>query len=393
MAKIKWPEHYVRFDKDPREEEFDEKFKAQKLYCRNLIEFDPEIGRYVKITHRYSFTAKLKQAKFITKEYYNRLKNEILAYQNPEKELRSETSFDAETFYYLKTELIKFTVMGRKIRVFFNFDPYKLQEKGYRYIKDVSMRPAYEKTPAQFAIGNDYKFNQALEIIDLVLESFGYTKGEVGTFDWTEGHPYKSLKYLVRNAFVIQKRRPIKEVKVLELEEAGKANVIKWKPEGFVVIDNPPKKSKNAPAPQSAPLAEEKPQEEQPPVVEEKQEEPVQEEKPLITEQKQVLEEVVEETPQKEAVQEEQPQEEKQEEPQVTEESAPLVEEPQQEEQPQEEEQVQEEQLEEEPQQEEQLPVAPMTRAQRRSVATRIRRGKRKVRRLRRKLAKLQKSL
>ena len=137
-----------------------------------IIEKTDESGRVFFIRYNKSFTAKLTQASDEVQGYYETLKNAILSY----KKTTSRVSWFYDSVNSGRQNLLKFNIRGKTLVVYFAFDPAKFDDTKYNVEAVTSKK--YETVPCLYRINGPLKCKFALELIDLLAQEYGLTKGE-----------------------------------------------------------------------------------------------------------------------------------------------------------------------------------------------------------------------
>lgn len=172
--------------------------------------------RYIIIKYNKSFTAKLIQSSDINKEYYSKLKNELLSYGG----IKARTSWKYETFYAGRQTFARLSVRGKKLCLFLSLDPKNYVDTKY-VIDDKSNVLAYEKTPLLYRIKNDRRLKYSKELIATAMQGREKTE-EFKEVNYSARLPYEEIEPLIER----------KLVKVLTEEDAQSGDV--FKPRDFV---------------------------------------------------------------------------------------------------------------------------------------------------------------
>ena len=151
-----------------------------------------------EIKYNRSYTAKLIQSSDEAKGYYNDLKNYILSY----KGVSNRTSWHFESFNNARNQLIKFNIKGVTLCVYLALDASEFLDSKYKVETATSKK--YEEVPCLYRIKNPRRCKYVKELIDMVMEKNGLTKGE-------EKHVKYNLPYEPREALL--ERCLIKELK------------------------------------------------------------------------------------------------------------------------------------------------------------------------------------
>ena len=121
-------------------------------------------GKPVYWMYSYSFTAKLARATDETKEYYNRIKNEILAYG-----VKPRMSWANESFYFGRNTYVKFGIRGKTLSTYLALDPAEFENTKYIFT-DVSGLVKYKNYPMRVKVSSDRQVKWTKELIAQILE-------------------------------------------------------------------------------------------------------------------------------------------------------------------------------------------------------------------------------
>ena len=153
-----------------------------------------ENGTTFRIQFIKSFTAKLIQSGDETKEYYKVLKNEILSY----KGIKSRTSWHYDSFNAGRNQLIKISVRGKTLCLYFALAIKDLQ--GSKYKVEYCESAKYAAVPCMYRIRNDRRCEYAKDLIAMVAEKFGLVKGENPNEQYS--FPYESTAALLEKGLI-----------------------------------------------------------------------------------------------------------------------------------------------------------------------------------------------
>ncbi len=217
------PEEIVRGE-DPVEEEaekFDEK-EAEELAGESLVGVVREEVRGEEVLHAYavrtkqfiavryskSFTAKLIQSEDETKEYYSRLKNELLSY----KKVKARMSWKRESFRIGRTLIARLQYRGKKLCLYLALDPKSYEGTKY-YVEDVSAVASNAQVPLMYRIKSERRAKYALDLIADVCAKYGEEKKKTyKQTNYAAEYPYDSTESLVERGLV-------KEIRYKETQE------------------------------------------------------------------------------------------------------------------------------------------------------------------------------
>ena len=164
-----------------------------------IVEKDNE-GNLVEIRFVKSFTAKLSQASDEVKEYYNILKNYILAY----KGIHTRVSWYYDAANVGRDHILKFAIRGKTLCVYFGLDKSKVDEK-YK-VEDAKGR-RYAEVPVLYRIKNDKRVAYAKELIDQLMNELGVEKGKELNDEYRI--PYESTKALLLKGLIKEVRTKV----------------------------------------------------------------------------------------------------------------------------------------------------------------------------------------
>ena len=129
-------------------------------------------GMAIIVRYKKSFTAKLIQSDDKTKAYYSMLKNELLSY----KKVKNRLSWNHENFNSGRNNIVRFTVRGKTLCVYFALNPADYEGTKYKVTHAESKK--YENIPCLYRIKNARRAKYALDLIAAVAEKYGLEKGE-----------------------------------------------------------------------------------------------------------------------------------------------------------------------------------------------------------------------
>lgn len=128
---------------------------------------------YLEIIRR-SFTEKMVKAPAEVQHKYDELKSYILAYNG----IKSRVSATADSYRYKKELLIKMTIQGKTLKVFFALDPHSFDDSTIPVL-DVSHKGSYAEVPTLLKVKSKLSVKRAKALIDQVLQAKGLVQGEV----------------------------------------------------------------------------------------------------------------------------------------------------------------------------------------------------------------------
>ena len=152
----------------------------------------------IRIVTRYrkSYQARLAQSQGNVMEYYNIIKNLLLAY----KGVKNRVSWNYEAFNKGRVHVAKIIAKTKTLYLYLALDPAELTDSKYGIV-DVSDKKKYASVPVLIKIKGDRKFKYALELIDkLCGENLQLPKKEAEEVDYRI--PYQTTEELVQSGLV-----------------------------------------------------------------------------------------------------------------------------------------------------------------------------------------------
>ncbi len=122
---------------------------------------------------RRTFTEKMTKAPEELQEKYDTIKSYILAYG-----VKSRVSAACDSYRYKKELLVKMTVQGKTLKVFFALDPKSFEGTKFPVI-DASNKKAYSNVPTLLKVKSTLSVKRAKKIVDRLMEERGLTLGPV----------------------------------------------------------------------------------------------------------------------------------------------------------------------------------------------------------------------
>ena len=154
-------------------------------------------GNVVKITCTRSFTANLIQADPKVRDYYNKIKNHILAY----KDVKARMSWRNESYNKGRLNLFKIKLRGKTIYLYCALDPEKYEKN--TYFHETATAKKYAKVPMMVKIKSDRGLKRAKELVDDVMKNFSILHDpKVTEHDFVVGYPYDTTKNLVKRGLI-----------------------------------------------------------------------------------------------------------------------------------------------------------------------------------------------
>lgn len=120
----------------------------------------------------FSFKAKLIQGEGLVQDFYTDLKNELLSY----KGTKSKISWDNETFAADGDTVAKININGNAVELYLALDPKEYEDTRYVF-RDASKDPKYKQTPLKVNIKRYNDMQQAVELIEELMDSLNILQG------------------------------------------------------------------------------------------------------------------------------------------------------------------------------------------------------------------------
>ena len=168
-----------------------------------------EKGNIFEIRYIKSFTAKLSQSEKEVKDYYTVLKNYALSY----KDAHSRVSWHYDAINVGRDYVMKFSIRGKTLCVYFALDASKLDEK---YKVEEAKGKKFEEVPTLYRIKNDRRCEYAKELIDEVMKKAGASQGEIPTENYAI--PHESTKALLTKGLIKELKTAVKKLGTHHLE-------------------------------------------------------------------------------------------------------------------------------------------------------------------------------
>ena len=119
------------------------------------------------VRYRKSFEAKLILSEDRIKDYYSRVKNELLRY----KKVKSRISWDNETFRLGRTVLAKFGIGGKTLTLYLALSPEAFRESKY-FFTDKSDQKKYVACPMAVHVKSERGVKYAKELIAEMMKAY-----------------------------------------------------------------------------------------------------------------------------------------------------------------------------------------------------------------------------
>lgn len=152
------------------------------------------VGKQPKPRYNYSMAARLHQAPQESIERYAAIKNHILSYPG----VKASKIWRFENFKYERKTIIKVTLNGQTMRVYFKLDPEKFVDTKYNVNHETSK--SHAATPAMLRVRGSRGVLHAKQLVSMLMEELGIPQGEVPTNSYSI--PYMELEELVEEGLV-----------------------------------------------------------------------------------------------------------------------------------------------------------------------------------------------
>ncbi len=145
-----------------------------------------------------SFEAKLYLNTTDNKEYYSKVKNEILSYEG----VYSKISFKHETFKYDGKLIMKMQIRGTKVAILCPFTQEEYQNSKFKFV-DVDNFDSHEETPLLYKVYNPLRLKYATQIIEGVMEKYNISKKENPEYvDYAKDFNGKDVDQLIQEGLI-----------------------------------------------------------------------------------------------------------------------------------------------------------------------------------------------
>lgn len=171
----------------------------------NNVVLTPVINENVKKTvslvrYRKSFVAQLVLRPEL-QDLYKAIRNKFLSY----RKVHARLSFKNERFSLGRTTLAKLQVRGKRLYLYLNLDPKKLDEK--YHIVDVSEKKIGEQTPSLLRVLSPRSLNYALQLIELLMSYnsvLPLSEDKIEEFDFDALLYPRTLEELIEQKLVVE---------------------------------------------------------------------------------------------------------------------------------------------------------------------------------------------
>lgn len=171
-----------------------EEEKEEEIVPDQVTVVDEATGVTYLVRYNKSYTAKLALAKDEVQEWYNEVKNYLLAYG-----ANSRVSWNYDAFNIGRKAVAKLNITGKTLSIYIALNPAEYVESKY-HAKDVSGSKKYEQTPTAMKIKSDRGVKFAKELIDILMAEMGQELKEKEAEDFKE--PKRTLEELLAEGLV-----------------------------------------------------------------------------------------------------------------------------------------------------------------------------------------------
>ena len=155
-----------------------------------------------KVIYNKSFMARLIQSSDEVKQWYSKLKNELLSY----KKVKARTSWKKETFRRGRVVVARMCFRGKTMCLYLPLNAADFNESKY-HLEDVSRVMSNVDTPAMYRLRSARRIKYATELIAMSMEKLGLERKERVAEDFYM--PYEGMAELINKGLV---KRKIKAV-------------------------------------------------------------------------------------------------------------------------------------------------------------------------------------
>ena len=169
-------------------------------------------GAKVFVQYRRSFRARLIQADDEMKDYYNRIRSELLSYVG----VKERVSWNYDSFNVGRRQFAKLNANKKSIILYLALSPEEVDEK-YNF-RDVSEKKRYASVPVRYKITGSRSFKYASELIEQAAAKLSL---DFKRFEETLDIPYEERDALIKKRLikVYAKRETGETVTEEELEQ------------------------------------------------------------------------------------------------------------------------------------------------------------------------------
>ncbi len=161
------------------------------------------------LTYDRSFTAKYIQSSDDIKQYYIKIKNQLLSY----KKVGARMSWKRESFHKGRETIARLTFRGKTLCLYLALDPAKFTDSKYA-VEDVKEIASYADTPCLYRIRSDRRENYAEELIAELMTEKGIIKTDRPSEDYYL--PYEGIVELIEKGLI---KRVIRDTSFPDLSQ------------------------------------------------------------------------------------------------------------------------------------------------------------------------------
>lgn len=175
---------------------------ARGLIIKRRVKGRPPIDNGVDVDDR-CFTAKLIQSEDLVKEYYSRIKNELLAY----RKVHDRMSRKRETYRFGRTCVARMSIRGKTLKLYLALNAADYDDTKYK-VEDASDIKSVEDTPLMYKIKNDRRLDYAMELIATAMAGVGAVKKRekyIIAHDYAADMPYEDDDSLEKRGLIVKK--------------------------------------------------------------------------------------------------------------------------------------------------------------------------------------------
>lgn len=154
---------------------------VEKVVEKTIVKEVPakEEGLKINSKPRVPFATKMQKAPLEIKEYYNELKNELMAYG-----LSSRVSIAGDTFRLHRKEYVKITLVGKTMKVYFALNPRSFQNSPIP-VENEGDKALYADVPCLLRVKSNLACKRSKILAEKAMERDGFKKTkEVGNVNW-----------------------------------------------------------------------------------------------------------------------------------------------------------------------------------------------------------------
>ncbi|MDE5896855.1 MAG: uL15 family ribosomal protein [Clostridia bacterium] len=155
------------------------------------------VNRLVSIRYDKSFLARLIQTTEVNKEYYSRIKNELLRYHR----VHARVSWRQESFRLGRELVAKMEIRGKTLCLYLALNPADYAESKF-LVEDASDKKKNLPVPTLYRIKNERRARYAIELIADVFKTRETKYKELDHIDYENQYPYRHTTDLVEEGLV-----------------------------------------------------------------------------------------------------------------------------------------------------------------------------------------------